>query len=273
MSANAGEATSRRRAARSVLIREHRIPSANSAPYICVEGPDGNLWFCESGAAKIGRFDPRSGAFTEFALADAGATPIGIDLGPDGNLWFAQKKANKIGRMTPAGVLSRICRPDRKRRPRRHRARPGRQCLVLGNRGRPDRPHHAGRQITEFKTGISPGSKPLSIVVRDGALWFSEAAGNRVGRITVDGTVSEFDIPGADPQPRAMVTHPDGNIWFVETGANALGRLGRDGAFSEFKFPDAERLACAASRSAPTAISGAPRTSPTRSATWRRTAR
>ena len=49
--------------------------------------------------------------------------------------------------------------------------------------------------------------------------------------------MSEFAIPGADPQPRAMVTHPDGSIWFVETGANALGRLSRDGAFSEFVFP------------------------------------
>ena len=67
---------------------------------------------------------------------------------------------------------------------------------------RKPRPSQIGRitpagQITEFKTGISPGSKPLSIVVRDGALWFSEAAGNRVGRITVDGAVSEFQIPGA----------------------------------------------------------------------------
>ena len=60
MSVNAEGATSLRRTARKVLIREHRIPSANSAPYICVEGPDRNLWFCESGAAKIGRFDPRS---------------------------------------------------------------------------------------------------------------------------------------------------------------------------------------------------------------------
>jgi len=74
-------------------------------------------------------------------------------------------------------------------------------------------------------------------VVRDGALWFSEAAGNRVGRITVDGAVSEFNIPTHDSQPRAMVTHPDGSIWFVETGANALGRLGRDGKFQDFRFP------------------------------------
>ena len=29
--------------------------------------------------------------------------------------------------------------------------------------------------ITEFKDGISPGARPLSIMVRDGMLWFSEA--------------------------------------------------------------------------------------------------
>ena len=41
-------------AVKKVTMREHRIPSAGSAPYICVEGPDHNLWFCESGAAKVG---------------------------------------------------------------------------------------------------------------------------------------------------------------------------------------------------------------------------
>ena len=52
-------------------ILEHRIPSANSAPYICVEGPDNNPWFCESGAATIGCFDPRKAAFKEFPLPAA----------------------------------------------------------------------------------------------------------------------------------------------------------------------------------------------------------
>lgn len=86
MSAVAGNVDHHPRAARSVRFREHRIPSANSAPFICVEGPDGNLWFCESGAAKIGCFDPRNATFQEFALPTEGATPIGITLGPDNNL-------------------------------------------------------------------------------------------------------------------------------------------------------------------------------------------
>src|SRR5450631_1457527 len=100
-----------RRAERSVKIREHRIPSDNSAPYICVEGPNRNLWFCESGAAKIGCFDPRTASFAEFPLPIPNATPIGIVLGADGNLWFAEKKANKIGRISPSGVLAEFAVP------------------------------------------------------------------------------------------------------------------------------------------------------------------
>ena len=62
--------------------------------------------------------------------------------------------------------------------------------------------------ITAFKDGITPGSKPLSIVVRDGVMWFSEAAGDRIGRMTVDGKVTEFPIPSKGSQPRAMVPAP-----------------------------------------------------------------
>lgn len=68
------------------VIREHRIPTRDSKPYIAVEGPDGNLWFCESGASKIGCFDPHTESFREFALPVADSTPIGIATGADHNL-------------------------------------------------------------------------------------------------------------------------------------------------------------------------------------------
>ena len=87
-------------------IREHRIPTAGSKPYIAVEGRDGCLWFCESGASKIGRFDPKTYAFKEFDLPTPNATPIGIIEGPDGAFWFAEKTGNKIGRITPAAARS-----------------------------------------------------------------------------------------------------------------------------------------------------------------------
>src|ERR1700759_5266074 len=98
-------------AATSITIREHRIPSVDSKPYIAVQGPDGALWFCESGTAKIGRFDTDRGSFTEFALAAKTATPIGITAGGDGAMWFAQKAANKIGRITLDGAITEFPLP------------------------------------------------------------------------------------------------------------------------------------------------------------------
>ena len=99
-----------------VTIREHKIPSADSKPYIAMEGPDRCLWFCESGASKIGRLDPDRGTFTEFALPTPNATPIGIAAGPDGNMWFAEKAASKIGRITQGGEITEFALTKFKRR-------------------------------------------------------------------------------------------------------------------------------------------------------------
>ena len=97
------ETQARRRTVAPPTIREHRIPTAGSKPYIAVEGRDGCLWFCESGTSKIGRLDPNNYAFREFALPTPNATPIGIVPGPNDDFWFAEKTGNKIGRITPKG--------------------------------------------------------------------------------------------------------------------------------------------------------------------------
>ena len=178
MSTTASNSTHQRSVA-PPIIREHRIPTEGAKPYIATEGRDGALWFCESGASKIGRLDCKTYAFTEFALPTANATPIGIIPGPDGNLWFAEKTGNKIGRITPRGDITEFPVPT---------PNAGPDAMMLGPDGNlwfsETEVSQIGRitpdgKIAEFKDGITPGSKPLSIVVRDGALWFSEAAGNR----------------------------------------------------------------------------------------------
>ena len=58
-------------------MRMHKIPSPRSEPYICIGGPDGGLWFCESGASKIGRFDAKDFTFREFDIPVADAMPMG----------------------------------------------------------------------------------------------------------------------------------------------------------------------------------------------------
>src|SRR5439155_597612 len=85
-------------------IREFQIPTPFSFPDGITAGPDGNLWFTEGFADKIGRITT-AGEITEFPLT-ALSFPYGITAGPDGNLWFTEEKADKVGRITPAGEVT-----------------------------------------------------------------------------------------------------------------------------------------------------------------------
>src|SRR5262245_6878971 len=67
----------------AVSAMEFPIPTPASGPTNIVTGPDGNLWFTEFNADKIGRITP-SGAITEFTVPGAGSGPAGITSGPDG---------------------------------------------------------------------------------------------------------------------------------------------------------------------------------------------
>ena len=219
------------------IIREHRIPTGGSKPYIAVEGPDRNLWFCQSGTSKIGCLDPNSGAFQEFALPSKDSTPIGIDVGVDGNIWFTEKTGNRIGRLDRNGTITEF--PLRT-------AKAGPDGIVRGPDGNMwFSASDIDRVCRVTPTATSPNSETVS---RRAASPFrslcttefcgsAKPSGGRVGRMTLDGDVTEFPIPSANSQPRAMARHPEGNIWFVETGANALGRISPDGTIVEFSVP------------------------------------
>src|SRR5438093_11840759 len=46
----------------------------------------------------------------------------------------------------------------------------------------------------------------------DGSVWFSE--GNKVGRITTSGTLTEFNLPDSTTAAGRITAGPDGNLWF-----------------------------------------------------------
>ena len=86
---------------------EFSIPTANSVPSGITAGPDGNLWFTESGGTgKIGKITP-AGVIAEYATGlTLNSQPWGITAGPDGNLWFGEEGASQVGRITPDGALT-----------------------------------------------------------------------------------------------------------------------------------------------------------------------
>ena len=98
--------------------------------------------------------------------------------------------------------------------------------------------------VTEFDLP-RPNSGPGDITAgADGNMWFVElngrmddrvVDGNRVGRITLDGKVTEFPIPSKTGSPINIAVGPDRNIWFTKAGK--LGRVMPDGTITEFDLP------------------------------------
>ena len=97
-------------------------------------------------------------------------------------------------------------------------------------------PAEAG--IVEFSIP-TPNSGPSRITAgSDGNLWFIEVNANQIGRITPDGSITEFPIPSFAPCGLArlgdITLGLDGNVWFTETCANKIGQITPAGVITEF---------------------------------------
>jgi virginiamycin B lyase len=86
---------------------------------------------------------------------------------------------------------------------------------------------HAQNSLSPF--GITRGP--------DGNVWFTEARGNAIGRITPTGKVTTFRLPSPDRGPQLITAGPDGNLWFVEYNVNRIGRITPSGKLTEFRVP------------------------------------
>lgn len=86
---------------------EFPTPTSASGPLKIAIGTDGNLWFTESAANKIGRISP-SGAIAEYSIPTTASFPVGIALGPDGVILVRRSVGQQDRPSRGAGYLQRI---------------------------------------------------------------------------------------------------------------------------------------------------------------------
>ena len=91
--------------------------------------------------------------------------------------------------------------------------------------------------ITEY--AISGASSFVS--GPDGNIWFTEGTsgpGNKIGRMTTTGVITEYAMPTAEGVPVAIISGPDGNLWFIESqSANKIGKITTSGRITEYVIP------------------------------------
>lgn len=165
-----------------------------------VGGPDGAVWFTLVLSNSLGRITP-DGVITRFSLASAGpfSIVVALTLGSDGALWYAKE--------IRSFDLTRT------------------QQIVIG------RLTTSGENV-EFTVPLSVGRIPGLAAGPDGAIWFTEATGNRIGRITPDGHLAEFALPGPTGSSSSIVRGPDDALWFTQP--SGIGRITTSGEVSEF---------------------------------------
>jgi streptogramin lyase len=113
--------------------------------------------------------------------------------------------------------------------------------------------------FTAFPISFGLNTNPTHITAGpDGNLWITEDAGNRIGRMTPTGVLSQFSSGLASGSaPDGITPGPDGNLWFTEGGARGIGRITPAGVITEFLDSNFESAARGIV-SGPDGISGSP---------------
>jgi len=84
--------------------------------------------------------------------------------------------------------------------------------------------HHPIVSNTGYPSGITIGP--------DGNMWFADINSGKVGKITLNGIVTEYDIDSM--QTVGIVSGPDGNLWVTEHSNDFITRVTPAGTYTKF---------------------------------------
>ena len=104
-------------------------------------------------------------------------------------------------------------------------------CIVTGVGAA----HAQGGTVTNYTgTGISG---PAEVTAGpDGAMWFTNANNDSIGRITTTGAVTNYTGTGISG-PEGIAAGPDGALWFTNIGNNSIGRITTAGTVTNYTDP------------------------------------
>ncbi|HWE61893.1 MAG TPA: protein kinase [Chloroflexota bacterium] len=205
------------------------------APGVSIARGIDTLWFTDQAMPAIDYLAPDG----ELGSCPLGTTAPAQNMisGGDGSLWIIEAGGGVIDHFTPQGAVTTYQLPPYASGAPAHMAIGSDNNLwftqpTSDSIGR----INSSGAVDEFSTNgenapqiITPGG--------DGALWFTEL-GNRIGRITTQGTVTGFSLPERTPVGLAGITSTsDGSIWVTESTTNKVGRISADGTISEFPLP------------------------------------
>jgi virginiamycin B lyase len=223
-------------------VHEFPLPPSASGTKDVAASTDGSLWFTLwHGVGRIAM----DGNVQTFSLPD-GYQSNHIVEGADGAMWFTKSRARLLGRNTASGYIGRITASGTiSEIPIEHKGSYP-DAIVTG----PDKAiwftlttaigRLASNGRIEYFESPYAGMIQEMCVGLDGSLWFTVAEHTYrdwIGRITMNGTFSHFNLTTVEAFPQGITTGPDGNLWYVDYSANLVGRMTPSGNVTTFGLP------------------------------------
>jgi len=233
----------------SVEITEHEMPDGAVPLHMAHHG--GTAWISDPSAPRVWSLDAQTGEVAEHAFEGVGS--LTVSVARDGTVWFADSQSAQIGSLDAQSREASMTAIPASLGPRGlaampawiHAASDGDVWVSVPNWNMVL--EHDPREGS-FVPHVSPTpqSRPFGLAEGpDGAIWFAQLTGGKVGRIdALTGGISEF---APDPPLRTAETlafGPLGGLWVSEHAeAGGVARLETAlGTFSRASAPDAAAL-------------------------------
>ncbi len=186
---------------------------------------EGNVWFIDVNANRLGRFNPKDSSVEVFTIPTPNAYPRGLVMDDSGNIWFAEANSNRIARFsvrdrrfeeyeipTPLFNPVAVSVDDEGR------------VWFAGLSANKIGVFYPERKVFNELIIPTPRGLPNSLAIDgDGIVWFVEYLGNKVGRFDpVTARIDEYPIPTFNSLPGSIVVdRVRERVWFAETSTEA----------------------------------------------------
>ncbi len=159
--------------------------SVASGPIDIAVGQEGDIWFTNGYASKIGKVIPGSGEVKEYSLKSA-PQPWGLTVGPEGDLWYTGSTGSTIGNFNPSSDESTEYSLPSGSFPVSITAGPdGNLWFTQPGRNSIGKITPSGTR-TEYKQ--PENSRPYGIATgSEGRIWFTDREGDKISSLALNG--------------------------------------------------------------------------------------
>jgi virginiamycin B lyase len=199
--------------AHAAEVRYFDLPPG-ARPHDVAPALDGGVWYTGQRKGFLGHYDPKTGKHQEIPLGQ-GSSPHGVVVASDGGAWVTDSGLNAMVRVDPASKAVKVfALPKDTAYTNLNTPTLGKDGIVwfTGQSGYHGRVDPKSGKVDIWKSPRANGPYGMT-TTPSGDIWYASLAGDYIGKVATDGSVTVVDPPKQRSGPRRVWSDSKGMIW------------------------------------------------------------